>query len=52
MWGVDAVRTICRAAVRMGYDRLALTDTDNLYGLWNFCRHVARRGFSPWSARN
>jgi DNA polymerase-3 subunit alpha/error-prone DNA polymerase len=42
MWGVDGIKTICRAAANMEYERLALTDTDNLYGLWVFlaaCRH-------------
>jgi len=47
MWGVDGVRTICRAAARMGYDRLALTDTDNLYGLWTFLSACRQEGLQP-----
>ena len=42
MWGTASPRQICRAARQLGYERLALTDTDNLYGLWPFlsaCRH-------------
>ena len=47
MWGVDDIRTICRAAARMGYDRLALTDTDNLYGLWTFLSACRQEGIQP-----
>jgi DNA-directed DNA polymerase III PolC len=47
MWGVDGVKTICRAAARMGYDRLALTDTDNLYGLWTFLSACRQEGLQP-----
>ena len=36
MRGTDSPAAICRVARRMGYERLALTDTDNLYGLWKF----------------
>jgi DNA polymerase-3 subunit alpha/error-prone DNA polymerase len=31
----------------MGYDRLALTDTDNLYGLWPFLAACRREGLQP-----
>jgi DNA polymerase-3 subunit alpha/error-prone DNA polymerase len=47
MWGVDSVRGICRAAAAMGYDRLALTDTDNLYGLWPFLAACQEEGLRP-----
>ncbi len=47
MWGVDGIKTICRAAARMGYDRLALTDTDNLYGLWTFLSACRQEGLQP-----
>jgi len=47
MWGVDSVRSICRAAAGMGYDRLALTDTDNLYGLWTFLAACRQEGLRP-----
>ncbi|MEA2084737.1 MAG: DNA polymerase III subunit alpha [Thermodesulfobacteriota bacterium] len=42
MWGVCSPEKICAVAKQRGYNRLALTDTDNLYGLWRFlkaCRH-------------
>ena len=47
MWGVDSIRAICRAAAGMGYDRLALTDTDNLYGLWTFLAACQQEGLRP-----
>ncbi len=47
MWGTSCVKQICHAARRLGYDRLALTDTDNLYGLWPFLRTCKREGLTP-----
>ncbi len=47
MQGTASVRQLCRAARRMGYDRLALTDTDNLYGLWPFLAACRREGLTP-----
>ncbi len=47
MHGTASVRQLCRAARRMGYDRLALTDTDNLYGLWPFLAACRREGLTP-----
>ncbi len=47
MWGVPSIRRLCRAARRMGYDRLALTDTDNLYGLWPFLKACRQEGLRP-----
>jgi DNA polymerase-3 subunit alpha/error-prone DNA polymerase len=47
MWGTASPRQICRAARRMGYERLALTDTDNLYGLWPFLAACRREGITP-----
>ncbi|MFZ1986303.1 MAG: DNA polymerase III subunit alpha, partial [Desulfatitalea sp.] len=44
MWGTASIRQLCRAARQMGYDRLALTDTDNLYGLWSFLAACGREG--------
>lgn len=62
MWGTASVRNLCRHAKKLGYQKLALTDTDNLYGLWPFlsaCREfdltpvigaeVTDR-ISPWRA--
>lgn len=47
MWGTASVRALCQAARRLGYDRLALTDTDNLYGLWPFLEACRREGLTP-----
>ena len=47
MRGTDSPAAICRAARRMGYDRLALTDTDNLYGLWKFLQACKEEGIRP-----
>ncbi len=47
MRGTASPEALCRAARRMGYDRLALTDTDNLYGLWPFLAACRREGIIP-----
>jgi DNA polymerase-3 subunit alpha/error-prone DNA polymerase len=47
MWGTASPQQICRAARQMGYERLALTDTDNLYGLWPFLSACRREGLTP-----
>jgi error-prone DNA polymerase len=47
MWGTDSPAAICRAARQMGYDRLALTDTDGLYGLWKFIAACREEGITP-----
>jgi error-prone DNA polymerase len=47
MWGTASIRQLCRHARRLGYDRLALTDTDNLYGLWPFLTACRREGITP-----
>ncbi len=47
MWGTAAPRQICRAARQLGYTRLALTDTDNLYGLWPFLAACRRERLTP-----
>ncbi len=47
MWGASGVNALCRHARRLGYDRLALTDTDNLYGLWPFVAACRREGLRP-----
>ncbi len=46
MWGTASISNLCRTARRLGYDRLALTDTDNLYGLWPFLRACRHEGMS------
>ncbi len=47
MWGTASVARLVRGARRMGYRRLALTDTDNLYGLWPFLAACRREGVRP-----
>jgi error-prone DNA polymerase len=47
MWGTAPIPQLCRYARRLGYDRLALTDTDNLYGLWTFLTACRREGLTP-----
>ena len=47
MWGTASPQRLCAAARRLGYKRLALTDTDNLYGLWPFLDACQREGIEP-----
>ncbi len=47
MWGTSSVQDLCKAARKMGYSRLALTDTDNLYGLWPFLTACRREEIKP-----
>ena len=47
MWGTADIKTLCKTAKRLGYRRLALTDTDNLYGLWSFLAACRREGITP-----
>ncbi len=46
MWGTASPRQLCRTARQLGYDRLALTDTDNLYGLWPFLTACREEGIT------
>ncbi len=47
MWGTASPQAICTAAQKLGYTQLALTDTDNLYGLWPFITACRRAGITP-----
>ncbi|MFH1993341.1 MAG: PHP domain-containing protein [Pseudomonadota bacterium] len=47
MWGTCSPQALCTAAGQRGYNRLALTDTDNLYGLWPFLKSCRRNGITP-----
>ncbi|MBR9980931.1 MAG: DNA polymerase III subunit alpha, partial [Desulfatitalea sp.] len=47
MWGTASVRQLCRQARRLGYAQLALTDMDNLYGLWPFLEACRQEGLTP-----
>ncbi|MEW6262098.1 MAG: DNA polymerase III subunit alpha [Thermodesulfobacteriota bacterium] len=45
--GTAPVDRLVRAARERGFSRLALTDTDNLYGLWPFLQACRREGLEP-----
>jgi len=47
MRGTVCIKKLCKAASRLGYKRLALTDTNNLYGLWPFLNACRDEGISP-----
>ena len=47
MWGTASVKALCRHARQLGYKALALTDTDNLCGLWPFITACRRAGIAP-----
>lgn len=38
---------LCRRAKELGYAGLAMTDRDNLYGLWDFLKACRREGLRP-----
>ncbi|MBI5521525.1 MAG: DNA polymerase III subunit alpha [Desulfarculus sp.] len=42
LWGTTSPENLCRRASELGYEGLAMTDTDNLYGLWEFLRACRR----------
>jgi DNA polymerase-3 subunit alpha/error-prone DNA polymerase len=47
MWGTSSPKHICKTAKHLGYKRLALTDTNNLYGLWPFLQSCEKENISP-----
>jgi len=47
MWGTTSPERICQTAKQLGYHRLALTDTDNLYGLWPFLSACEQADITP-----
>ena len=47
MWGTASVRDLCLGAKALGYTQLALTDTDNIYGLWPFLETCRELGLRP-----
>ncbi len=47
MWGTASIQEVCRTARQQGYNRLALTDTDNLYGLWPFLEACRQNDITP-----
>ncbi|MBW1946053.1 MAG: PHP domain-containing protein, partial [Deltaproteobacteria bacterium] len=46
-WGVGTIEEICRAAKDLDMQRLALTDTNGLYGLIFFLRTAQEMGIEP-----
>ena len=47
MWGTCSPDRVCTVAKQRGYDRIALTDTNCLYGLWPFLKSCERLGMTP-----
>ncbi|MCF8110168.1 MAG: DNA polymerase III subunit alpha [Desulfobacteraceae bacterium] len=47
MQGTSSVESLCRHAANLGYKRIALTDTDNLCGLWRFVSACRKEGLRP-----
>jgi len=45
--GTASPQALCRRAKELGYATLALTDRDNLYGLWQFLRGCRLQGLRP-----
>ncbi len=45
--GTASPSALCRRAKELGYTGLALTDRDNLYGLWDFLKGCRREGLRP-----
>ncbi len=46
-WGLATAEELCRAARRLSFATLALTDTNGLYGLIPFVRAARENGLSP-----
>lgn len=44
MRGTSSPEALCQRAKELGYTGLALTDRDNLYGLWEFLKGCRRNG--------
>ena len=45
--GTTSPPALCRRAKELGYAGLALTDRDNLYGLWDFLKGCKNEGLQP-----
>ncbi|MGD9321889.1 MAG: PHP domain-containing protein, partial [Desulfobacteraceae bacterium] len=46
-WGIPTIEQLCRSAKAQGMDRLALTDTNALYGLIFFLQTAKEMGIQP-----
>lgn len=47
MQGTSSPESLCKRAKSLGYTGLALTDTDNLYGLWKFLKSCKTYNLKP-----
>jgi len=47
MWGTSAPEDVVMVARKHGYRRVAMTDTDNLYGLWPFLQICREQDVTP-----
>ncbi len=47
MYGTSSIKDICANAKRLGYNKIAITDTNNLYGLWTFLNSCKKEGITP-----
>lgn len=45
--GTCSPAVLCRLAKNLGYRGLAITDRDNLYGLWDFLKGCRQEGLQP-----
>ncbi|MGW8193418.1 MAG: DNA polymerase III subunit alpha [Desulforhopalus sp.] len=45
--GTTSPAALCRRAKELGYRGFAMTDRDNLYGLWEFLRGCRQQGLRP-----
>ena len=46
-WGIGTIEELCRSAKEQGMNRLALTDTNGLYGLIYFIQRAREVGIQP-----
>ncbi len=47
MHGTASIKDLCRQAKLYGYKSIALTDTDNLCGMWTFIKECRLNGLKP-----
>lgn len=47
MWGTAPPMQLCQYAKKLGYQKIALTDTNNLYGMWPFISACKALGMTP-----
>ncbi|MCP4672845.1 MAG: DNA polymerase III subunit alpha [Desulfobacula sp.] len=47
MWGTASIKDLCRQAKFYGYKSIALTDSNNLCGMWTFIKECRLNGLKP-----